>query len=78
MDVARRDGVDAGDAALQPGEERRGAKPRQRVAAFEAGEMLGLGRHTKALGGVRKAGFVTPLGSGATPVETRDSRAPMR
>jgi hypothetical protein len=55
VDVARGDRLDAGDTLLQPGEKRRGAELRQRVAAFEAGEMLGLGRQRGALGGVCNA-----------------------
>ena len=45
VDVARRDALDPLDRVAQPGEQRLGAEPGQRVAAFEAGEVLGLGRH---------------------------------
>ena len=76
--VTRGDALDAVDRAAQPGKKRLGAKPRQRVAAFEAGEVLGLGRHSRALGGVGKRVAFGLAACGATSVETRDSRAPMR
>jgi hypothetical protein len=45
VDVARRDALDPVDRPAQPRKQRFGTEPGQRVAAFEAGEVLGLGRH---------------------------------
>jgi hypothetical protein len=63
---ARADGIDADDVRLHSDEERCGAESRQRVAAFEAGEMLAIDRQRGRLEGVRRASFVTPCGCGVT------------